>query len=46
MTSEEREKLEVLCQQIIDERNPEKFDELVFALNELLDLQYGRAYVQ
>ena len=37
MTSEEREKMEFLCQQITAERDPEKFDELVIALNELLD---------
>jgi hypothetical protein len=37
MTSEEREKMESLCQQITNESDPERFDELVFALNELLD---------
>lgn len=46
MTSEEREKLEVLCQQISEEKNPERFDDLVIALNELLDLQNHRACLQ
>jgi hypothetical protein len=42
MTSEEREKMEFLCQQITEERDPEKFDELVVALNELLDANQQR----
>jgi hypothetical protein len=42
MTSEEREKMEFLCQQITEERDPAKFDELVLALNELLDANQQR----
>jgi hypothetical protein len=37
MTSEEREKMESLCQQITKESDPDRFEELVLALNELLD---------
>ncbi|HTS05190.1 MAG TPA: hypothetical protein VMP68_06370 [Candidatus Eisenbacteria bacterium] len=37
MTSEEREKMESLCQQITKESDPDRFEELVMALNELLD---------
>jgi phage terminase large subunit-like protein len=43
MTSEEREKMEFLCQQITEERDPDRFDELVFALNELLDAKQQRS---
>jgi len=39
MTPEEREKMESLCQQITKESNPERFDELVAALNDLLDTE-------
>jgi hypothetical protein len=37
MTSEERERMESLCQQITNESNPGRFDELVAALNDLLE---------
>lgn len=37
MTSEERDKLENLCNRITEEQDPVMFDELVLALNELLD---------
>jgi hypothetical protein len=37
MTSQEREKMESLCQQITQERDSERFDELVAALNDLLE---------
>ena len=37
MTSDEREKMESLCRQITNESNPGRFDELVAALNDLLE---------
>lgn len=45
MTSEEREKMESLCQQITKENDPERFEELVMALNELLDARQERTNV-
>lgn len=37
MTAEERESLEDLCNRITEENDPVTFDELVLALNELLE---------
>ena len=37
MTVEERENLEDLCNRITEEKDPVMFDELVLALNELLE---------
>ncbi len=37
MTAEEREYLEDLCNRITNEKDPVTFDELVLALNELLE---------
>lgn len=37
MTVEEREHLEDLCDRITNEKDPVTFDELVLALNELLE---------
>ena len=44
MTSEEREKMEALCRQIAVEQDPAKFDELVKALNELLETKHSRIH--
>jgi len=37
MTSEEREKMNRLCWLIQDEKDPDKFNELIKQLNELLE---------
>lgn len=37
MTSEEREKMNKLCRQIQEEKDPNKFTELIRELNELLE---------
>jgi hypothetical protein len=44
MTSDERDKMESLCQQITKESDPQRFDELVVALNELLDAKPKRTH--
>lgn len=42
MTPEEQEQLNALCQRVTEEKNPEKFDEAVRQLNDLLDKKVGR----
>jgi hypothetical protein len=44
MTAEEQKRMEVLCQQIAVEKDPKKFDELVQALNELLEVKHARIH--
>ncbi len=44
MTREERDRMNFLCQQIQDEQDPAKFDELVLELNELLEVKHERIH--
>ena len=37
MTTDERERMTLLCKRIEDEKNPQKFTDLVVELNNLLD---------
>lgn len=42
MTPDERERMQVLCEQIATEEDPEKFTKLVQELNDLLDHKVQR----
>ena len=42
MTHDEQEKLNDLCKRIIAEEDPKVFDELVNAMNDLLEKKYDR----
>ena len=42
MTPDERERMQVLCEQIAKEENRERFAKLVHELNELLDHKVQR----
>lgn len=42
MTSEEREKMNRLCKLIQEEKDPERFTELIQELNELLEQKENR----
>jgi hypothetical protein len=44
MNSEERKRLNWLCQRIADEKDPKIFDELVQQLNELLQVKHDRIH--
>ena len=44
MTTDERERMNRLCQRIQDEKNPKIFDELVKELNDLLEVKHGRIH--
>jgi len=44
MTSEERERMNWLCNRIQNEKDPEKFDALVQELNELLEQKHSRIH--
>ena len=44
MTPEEREKMNALCERIAVEKVPEKFDELVRELNDLLEQKHERIH--
>ena len=46
MTPEERNKMEELCKQIAVEKDPAKFDRLVFELNELLEIKHQRIHTE
>ncbi len=42
MTPEERERMHILCEKIAIEKDPDKFTELVEALNRLLETKQER----
>lgn len=42
MTSEEREKMNQLCKLIQEEKDPDRFTELIQGLNELLEQKENR----
>jgi hypothetical protein len=44
MTPEEADRMQILCKQIITEKNPAVFDKLVLELNELLELKHQRIH--
>lgn len=44
MTPEERERMEWLCKRIAEEKDPEKFDELVKQLDDLLEVKHQRIH--
>jgi hypothetical protein len=44
MTSEERERMNQLCTRIQEEKDPEKFDDLVQELNELMEAKHKRIH--
>jgi hypothetical protein len=44
MTPEERERMNLLCLRIQDEKDPQTFDRLVRELNELLEVKHGRIH--
>lgn len=44
MSPEEQEQLNALCQRVKEEKNPEKFDEAVRQLNDLLDKKVERIH--
>jgi hypothetical protein len=44
MTPQERERMNWLCNHIQDEKDPEKFDELVHELNDLLEAKHQRIH--
>lgn len=44
MTPEEREKMNALCERIAIEKAPQKFDELVRELNDLLERKHERIH--
>jgi hypothetical protein len=44
VTPQERERMNWLCNRIQDEKDPEKFDELVHALNALLEAKHERIH--
>lgn len=46
MTSEERERMNWLCQRIADEKDPDIFDQLVEELNDLLEAKHERIHLE
>jgi hypothetical protein len=44
MTPEEGEKMNHLCKRIAEEKDPKIFDQLVKALNDLLDAKHERIH--
>jgi hypothetical protein len=44
VTPEEGEKMNRLCKRIMEEKDPKTFDELVKALNDLLDVKHERIH--
>ena len=44
MTPEEQERLNELCRRVVAERDPQKFDELVKQMNDLLEKKYERIH--
>ena len=44
MTTEERERMNWLCNRIQEEKEPNKFDELVRELNDLLEAKHERIH--
>ena len=46
MTSEEQERVRYLCQRISIEKDPQIFDQLVMALNDLLEVKHRRSHAE
>jgi phage terminase large subunit-like protein len=42
MTPDERERMAILCERIAKEKDPDKYDDLVWELTSLLDLKRER----